>query len=110
MKNASEQSTPLNANKGFTLESSSIGNIFNSAELERYIRKQERVVAVWLPPVSYPQFFGFVVYGKVKLINANQRVIVIERMYLPRYLNPTKMFTPLLEFLCRYCKQPLNIL
>jgi hypothetical protein len=84
--------------------------VFNTYDIERCIKKQDKFVSLWLPPTSYPQFFTYLTYGKVKLINASQRAVVIDKLYIPRYINPSRMFQPLMTFLRRHLNQPINIL
>lgn len=87
------------------------GNVLSAADLERFLRKQERPVSVWLPPTSYPQFCGFLSVGRVKTLRATgQRVAVLERLYAPRYVNPQRMFRPLLAFLNRATTEPITAL
>lgn len=67
-------------------------------DLQKFIKKQEKCVTVWLPPASYPQFFAFLVYGKTKVIRGEQSLIRLEKLYVPNYSNPIKMFNTLIAF------------
>lgn len=78
--------------------------------MERFLKKQARNVSLWLPPASYPQFYGYVTYGKIKTNSNRQTILVLDRLYVPRYVVPTKMFKPLLEYLSRNLEKHIDVL
>lgn len=41
-------------------------------DLKNMLRKHRNIVTIWIPPASYPQFFGIFVYKLAKLQDPNK--------------------------------------
>lgn len=60
--------------------------------------------------MSYPQFFCFLIYGKVRKVNKTENILRIEKLYIADYLNPIKMFSSLITYFSKLLEIKINYL